>query len=617
MKINLIKAAILLILFSIDIVKCFKCGADKIKLNPQNIETTEEEERRRLDTSFQTIRIAADYTTLQKPSSMDNDIFEKIKDLIEGTFDEFKKFLMVQPVKIDLSNKLEQIKQSCNVETVGSDYANFLINYDLIIFPQFNDTMPSQTFAGASFCLTATSSKRPVVGVLYLNPNLLYTNTNLDIYMKNILLHEITHILGFTPRIFQTLNLVTESDSVYYIISPKALSKARQHFNCASISGIPLENQGGQGSMGSHWEARYMLGDYMISTNYSDTVLSDITLALLEDFGFYKVNYYSGGLFKFGKNKGCDFFNEKCINRNGPISEEFCISPNQPMCTASRTNKGSCVINDYNLSDISIPEEYQYFDNPNYGGMLKADFCPVANGNYSSTYYYPGNCKIGISNLDSDYGEKIGDNSFCFISSLLPTSSNYNTDSRAICYEVQCDSNNKQIIINIGSLTINCPTSGGTISNPSGFKGNITCPKYIDICDFKDNVMCNEMFDCLTKKVETDENSYMYGSNEINDSNDSTDSNNSNNSNDSTDSNNSNDSTDSSNSNNSNDSTDSSNSNNSNDSTESTNTNNSDKSDDSDFNIVSSQSILYINVGKNIKINYLILLFLFAIMFCN
>ena len=288
MKINFLHIPIFLILFSIDIIKSFKCGADKLKLNPQNIEITEEEERRRLDSNYQAIKIGADYTTLKKPSSMSTDIFEKIKDLIEETFDEFKKFLMIQPTKISLSGKLDSIKQSCELDTVGMDYANFLIDNDVIIFPQFDNTLDSQIFAQSAFCLTATRARRPVAGVLYLNPNLTYTNTNLEIYMKNILLHEITHILVFSPILFVNLGMITKSNSVYYITSPKAVSKARKHFNCENIMGIPLENQGGQGSMGSHWEARYMLGDYMISTDYDDIVLSDISLALFEDSGFIK-----------------------------------------------------------------------------------------------------------------------------------------------------------------------------------------------------------------------------------------------------------------------------------------------------------------------------------------
>ena len=162
--------------------------------------------------------------------------------------------------------------------------------------------------------------------------------------MKNILLHEITHILIFSPSLLEKLEMTSKIGSITYVTSPKVVIKARQHFNCPSITGMPLEDHGGQGSAGSHWESRYMLGDYMISTDYMDVVISDITIALFEDSELYKVEYYSGGLFKFGKNKGCNFLNDKCIVKGKPISEEFCVSPRQPMCSQSRTSKGFCTI---------------------------------------------------------------------------------------------------------------------------------------------------------------------------------------------------------------------------------------------------------------------------------
>ena len=104
--------------------------------------------------------------------------------------------------------------------------------------------------------------------------------------MKNILLHEITHILAFHPEFFRLLNMNTTENGISYIKSSGAVSKARQHFGCSSLTKIPLENQGGSGSAGSHWESRFMLGDYMISTDHPDAAISDITLALFEDTGF-------------------------------------------------------------------------------------------------------------------------------------------------------------------------------------------------------------------------------------------------------------------------------------------------------------------------------------------
>ena len=130
----------------------------------------------------------------------------------------------------------------------------------------------------------------------------------------------------------------------------------------------------------------------------------------------------------------------------------------------------------------------------------------------NSNDYYPTNCNSGTSTLESDYGEVIGNSSFCFISSLLPSSSSLKSTSQAICYNVKCDKANKQLILNIGSNSVICPKDGGTLSDPVGFKGSIICPEYSDICgyDSDDDVICNEMFDCLSSKVETDVRTYSY-----------------------------------------------------------------------------------------------------------
>ena len=51
----------------------------------------------------------------------------------------------------------------------------------------------------------------------------------------------------------------------------------------------------------------------MISeTHTAEQVISEFTLALLEDSGWYKTNKYTGGLMRFGKNQGCDFLNKDC-----------------------------------------------------------------------------------------------------------------------------------------------------------------------------------------------------------------------------------------------------------------------------------------------------------------
>ena len=204
----------------------------------------------------------------------------------------------------------------------------------------------------------------------------------------------------------------------------------------------------------------------MISPDFPEVSISDMTLALLEDTGFYKVNYYSGGIFKFGKNKGGDFLVKNLVENNKVTFKEFCVTKDEAQCSSSRSFKSSC---------YGYQKDESYEEN-------------------SSKNYYQNHCKYGTSELPSFYGEKIGSDSLCFMSSLMPASSGEEeTNQIPICYQAQCSSNNLKI--KIGSESFICPTNGGSFT-PSGFKGNITCPKYCDICS--SNIICNEMFNCFT-----------------------------------------------------------------------------------------------------------------------
>ena len=46
----------------------------------------------------------------------------------------------------------------------------------------------------------------------------------------------------------------------------------------------------GECSMGNHLESRFMLGEYMIHSVYTEVVIDDIILSLLEDTQFYKID---------------------------------------------------------------------------------------------------------------------------------------------------------------------------------------------------------------------------------------------------------------------------------------------------------------------------------------
>ena len=323
---------------------------------------------------------------------------------------------------------------------------------------------------------------------------------------------------------------------------------AKKYFNCLNIEGVELEEYLGKGTAGSHWEARILLGEYMNGIIYpEEQVISEFTLALLEDTGYYKANYYTGGLMRYGKGKGCDFINNRCVNSSHDINELFenefydsIVSPRliDASCSSgrqSRTYFGWMLYDD-------IPEYYQYFSNKDYGGFAPADFCPVAreftdDNEYS---YYTGHCSLKgngfygnkiqyeitekkrinsthvyvskrlyyntSKQLEHITGETYSDHSFCYQSTLIKNDINFNSNVvRAICYESFCS--DYSLTIKINDDYIVCPRSGGKII-VDGYKGYFICPDYNLICS--GTIMCNDMFDCVDKKSVSKENSYFY-----------------------------------------------------------------------------------------------------------
>ena len=511
----------IIILFSIILIifgKKLKCGNGLVNTNhkePVILKGNNEVKRRILDNEFKQMKIKVDYTQLRIDTKENEEIFEIIKTSLDLAVHYFELLLSVQHDYTIDSYSNNFFENACGIDNVDKNCTNWFKEYDLLILPSLDSKLDSNdVFASARACAVHNKSRRPLAGRIYIQNNFNYNKKNIIIFMQTVLFHEITHILVFEPSLFRSFKAIKQeeinNEIKSYIISPKALEKARLHFGCSTLDGIPLEDQGGDGSVGSHWEGRYMLGDYMVSVNYNENVISDITLALFEDSGWYQVNYYTGGLFRFGKNKGCEFFEKKCLVNEKETFSEFCHKSKEPKCLFSHLGSGECYIGDY--KEEYIPKKYQYFKKESLGGLFNANYCPTADAFFVSIsqdqYYFETNCRYGYSlNLSPQYGEVIGNRSICFESSLVPRYSPQPYKWRSICYKTLCDRLNKKIIVFLNDLNITCPYKGGILKKIKGFKGEIKCPDYNMICT--SNIWCNEMFDCIDKKSVTDNSTYI------------------------------------------------------------------------------------------------------------
>lgn len=98
------------------------------------------------------------------------------------------------------------------------------------------------------------------------------------------------------------------------------------------MSGIGLENAGGGGTAGSHWE-RSVLGDEaMTGADINEPKYSIFTLTLMADSGWYEVATDMADELDFGKGSRCAFLTEKC--RAAERFKDFCYNSEDVGCDA-------------------------------------------------------------------------------------------------------------------------------------------------------------------------------------------------------------------------------------------------------------------------------------------
>ena len=144
--------------------------------------------------------------------------------------------------------------------------------------------------------------------------------------------------------------------------------------------------------------------------------LSSITVAVLEDTGWFIGNYSLTSKSSFGHVAGCDFVNEKCIVDGGELPSYskgfFCNSPSSfatgglsLSCTPTHSDIGYCDLFDVYQNDFPItslpPAKFQYF-NDNVSICISHLISFISSNQCTSLTYIFLNCtshKVIIYNL--------------------------------------------------------------------------------------------------------------------------------------------------------------------------------------------------------------------------
>ena len=148
--------------------------------------------------------------------------------------------------------------------------------------------------------------------------------------LVDTIVHEAGHLLGFSTQLYPRFRdaqgrplpapTLEEPGGRILLATPRVLEVARQHYGCDEIEGVPMEDGGGEGTRGSHWEVSWIGDrDVMLGTSFRPgrAVISPLTLALFEDTGWFDVDWDTAGAWGFGAGLGCAVLDPaaKCLDR--------------------------------------------------------------------------------------------------------------------------------------------------------------------------------------------------------------------------------------------------------------------------------------------------------------
>ncbi|CAI9777817.1 unnamed protein product [Fraxinus pennsylvanica] len=409
----------------------------------------------------------------------------RLRRALGQTADWFGRALAVEPVKGNLRlSGYSACGQDGGVQLPRESVEEGVANADLILLVTTRPTT-GNTLAWAVAC-ERDQWGRAIAGHVNVAPR--HLTAEAETLLSATLIHEVMHVLGFDPHAFAHFRddrkrrriRVTEQATdeklgrmVTKVVLPRVIMYSRYHYGAFSqnFSGLELEDGGGRGTSGSHWEKRLLMNEIMTGSVDTRSVVSKMTLALLEDSGWYRANYSMSDRLDWGRNQGTEFVTSPCNRWKGPY---HCNTTQISGCTYNREAEGYCPIVSYSGE---LPQWARYFPEANKGGQSSlADYC---------TYfvaYSDGSCTATNSARAPDrmLGEMRGSSSRCMASSLVRSGFVRGSTTQGNgCYQHRCVNNTLEVAVD-GIWKV-CPESGGPVQYP-GFNGELICPAYYELC---------------------------------------------------------------------------------------------------------------------------------------
>ncbi|KAK9971458.1 hypothetical protein ABG768_024824 [Culter alburnus] len=334
----------------------------------------------------------------------------------------------------------------------------------------------SSLLAYAAHC-QADPEGRPLAGTMVICREPLNMERYTHEHYVQTVIHELFHVLGFSKDLLSQRKgcslssqagvdcwshgqvISTDEMGQARLYSPTVIRAMQKHLNSTHTDlGAPLENKDvGSDGLSSHWEARVLQGSIMAALLVEPSLIriDHITLAALQDTGWYSVNFSRAQSLVWGEGEGSQFGSlSTCHN-----SSTFFCTDSALGCHYLHLHKGKCLTDPY-LDGCHI-------------------FKPLAN---ASECWNKENERSG---MNEGSGEIYGSDSRCFISNLTrPNHSSSRASVAGHCYRHRCTGRNKYQIQVRDSDWLDCPA--GKSVEVSGYQGLVFCPdnrlcKYSDL----------------------------------------------------------------------------------------------------------------------------------------
>lgn len=414
------------------------------------------------------------------------------------------------------------------------------------------DSLTDRPITGAmEFCLNlGNRTFRPLIYEFELSPyfqnatGAVFREDHLHVTLLEITVHEMGHILGFASDLFAYFRdengqprmardsasggpipvartcgdgNVTDGTAVYnslpsddivrvvkmddgsyqqFLITPKVQVFARNHFNCSSLLGGRLDDAAA--CIGSHWNERHYYGSLMgpVASKSSENSLSLITLGLMEDSGWYRVDYRGGAQPAFGLGAGCGFVTQACISNTtrqvaDSVVNEFCAVPlarvQAPGVAAAPDFFDTNVFCDpayrsWTLCDLvqhddGTTPKPSYFASPQLAPFFlkKTDGCPIPDIGLGL------DCRIDAPYNTFYPGEVVGAGSRC-INSFYGGNSSVGTSFRPACMPTACDTKARTVRIGQGTYEQVCSADGEELPVFGRSDAFFVCPRLAAVC---------------------------------------------------------------------------------------------------------------------------------------